>query len=425
MSLASIAAALRRIFTPDQQDSQCIRGVGSVIPGLPRFSFPYVFLDVETTGLDPEDDQIIQLSALRFTEEGQPDGVFNTYLNPGRQIPPGATQVNGITNRMVANAPAAEEVKAEFAAFCDGCLVIGYRVTFDLKFLYQTFGDVFRLRHYLDVWPMAREYLYAPDYKLETVSTSIGFRPKRGFHDALADCEATAAVLARLCRETDCIHPWVRSFYGGPDDAERAKRKEWDQWLTYSQPLYQKGEDARKEGRISEALRFYDQAKEASGVVYPFLFESYAMAYRKQRDFQNEIRILDEGIARLGEENCPALVERRGKAVQKLEASKAAELKAEEKARKRAERAERKQRELEEAKAAPKRQQNRPVLKLDDAGTILEEFPSVAAAARAAGITKKGIRDAAAGRQRHAGGFCWKYKYAQTDGTEPLEAETL
>jgi len=383
-------------------------------------------LDVETTGLDPEADQIIQLSALRFTEEGQPDGVFHTYLNPGRRIPPRATQINGITDRKVANAPTAEEVKAEFAAFCDGCLVIGYRVTFDLKFLYQAFGNPFRLRNYVDVLPMAREYLYAPDYKLETVSASIGFRPKRGFHDALADCEATAAVLARLSRETDCINPWMRSFYGGPDDAERARRREWDQWLTCSEPLYQKGEDARKAGRFAEALHFYDQAKEASGVVYPFLFESYAMAYRKQRDFQNEIRILDEGIARLGEDNCSALVERRGKAVQKLEAARAAELAAElaaeERARKRAERAERKQRKLEEAKAKPKRQQSKPILKLDDDGNILEEFPSVSAAERAVGVAAQGIRAAANGKQKHAGGFCWKYK---SDGTELSEAEAL
>lgn len=424
MPLSSIVAALRRVFSPERPDGRHVRDMGSVIPGLPHFSFPYVILDVETTGLDPEADQIIQLSALRFTEEGQPDGVFHTYLNPGRRIPPRATQINGITDRKVANAPTAEEVKTEFATFCDGCLVIGYRVTFDLKFLYQAFGNPFRLRNYVDVLSMAREYLYAPDYKLETVSASIGFRPKRGFHDALADCEATAAVLARLSRETDCINPWMRSFYGGPDDAERAKRKEWDQWLTYSEPLYQKGEDARKAGRFAEALHFYDQAKEASGVVYPFLFEAYAMAYRKQRDFQNEIRILDEGIARLGENNCPTLVERKGKAVQKLEAAKTAELEAEEKARKRAERAERKQKELEAAAARPKRQQNRPVLKLDDAGIILEEFPSVSAAAHAAGITTKGIRDAAVGRQQHAGGFRWKYKYAETDASEASEVES-
>ncbi len=424
MPLSSIAATLRRIFKPEPQDRQCIQTVDNASPGPACFSTPYVILDVETTGLDPEEDQIIQLSALRFTQEGQPDGTFNTYLNPGRRIPPRASQINGITNRMVANAPTAEELKAEFAAFCDGCLVVGYNVLFDLKFLYQAFGDAFRQRNYLDVLPLARNHLYAPNYKLETISISIGFQPKGGFHDSLGDCEATAAVLARLSSELGLMDAWMCRFYGGPTEAEKKKRAEWDQWLTYSQPLYQKGEDARKAGRLGEALRFYDQAKEASGVVYPFLFESYAMAYRKQRDFQNEIRILDEGIARLGENNCPTLVERRGKAVQKLEAAEAAELEAEKKARKCAERAERKQRELEEAATRPKRQQNRPVLKLDDAGTILEEFPSVSAAAHAAGITTKGIRDAVTGRQQHAGGFRWKYKYAETDGSETSEVKS-
>lgn len=54
--------------------------------------------------------------------------------------------------------------------------------------------------------------------------------------------------------------------------------------------------------------------------------------------------------------------------------------------------------------------QGKPILQLADNGTIIQEFGSVKAASRAVGVSAKSIRDAAKGIQKHAGGFCWKYK---------------
>ena len=54
--------------------------------------------------------------------------------------------------------------------------------------------------------------------------------------------------------------------------------------------------------------------------------------------------------------------------------------------------------------------QGKPILQLADNGTIIQEFGSVKAASRAVGVSEKSIRDAAKGIQKHAGGFCWKYK---------------
>ena len=65
--------------------------------------------------------------------------------------------------------------------------------------------------------------------------------------------------------------------------------------------------------------------------------------------------------------------------------------------------------------------QGKPILQLADNGTIIQEFGSVKAASRAVGVSEKSIRDAAKGVQKHAGGFCWKYKGDPTVESEPLQ----
>lgn len=69
----------------------------------------------------------------------------------------------------------------------------------------------------------------------------------------------------------------------------------------------------------------------------------------------------------------------------------------------------------EEEAAKPKKSGKRAVIQYSDDGTIIREFESVASAAKEVGIASKGIRDAANGVQKHAGGFCWRYADAVED----------
>lgn len=173
-------------------------------------SAPYVILDTETTGLNPSSDKIIQLSAIKYDPSGTPVDFYNTYLNPGRPIPAGASRVNGITDDMVSNAPKAEEVRQAFLTFLGELLIVGYNVNFDLRFLYSTFGDVFDGWGYVDALSIARASLWTSDYKLETVASCIGFQPTSSFHDSFTDCEAVAAVLQELGADLD---NWNKEFH--------------------------------------------------------------------------------------------------------------------------------------------------------------------------------------------------------------------
>lgn len=71
----------------------------------------------------------------------------------------------------------------------------------------------------------------------------------------------------------------------------------WDAGFKVGYPLWQRGEKERKEGNIEKAISFYDEARN-NGYFAPALYKSYAMAYRKLKDLDSEIEMLEEGIAR-------------------------------------------------------------------------------------------------------------------------------
>ena len=181
----------------------------------------YVILDIETTGLSPSKDDIIQLSAIQYDTTGSPICCFNSYINPLVPISDRISEITGITNNDLRNAPTAGQIEEEFLAFIGENLLVGYNVTFDLRFLNNAFHGVFHGRKYVDVLPMARNHFFTPDYKLETVAIDCGFCPKC-FHNSLTDCEAVAAVLHRINQPLDY---WVHTFNGAGNNYKFSKKE--------------------------------------------------------------------------------------------------------------------------------------------------------------------------------------------------------
>jgi ATP-dependent DNA helicase DinG len=96
--------------------------------------FPIVAFDLETTGLDPQHDKIIEIGAVRF-EGSRVLETYQTLINPQRAISPEITQLTSITNEMVRNAPLIEEIREEFADFLGTNPLLGHNIQFDLSFL--------------------------------------------------------------------------------------------------------------------------------------------------------------------------------------------------------------------------------------------------------------------------------------------------
>ena len=95
---------------------------------------PIVAFDLETTGLDPRHDRIIEIGAVKF-DGCQILETYQTLINPQRLISPEITQITSITNEMVRDAPLIEEVGEEFLEFIADSPVLGHNVQFDLSFL--------------------------------------------------------------------------------------------------------------------------------------------------------------------------------------------------------------------------------------------------------------------------------------------------
>lgn len=378
---------------------------------LPDLLKDFVVIDVETTGLSAYKDEIIQVSAVRYLNGKEADS-FSSYIRPTVSIPQRITQITGIRNDTVRNAPPFSAVQSELFSFIrQAPVVTGYNVSFDLRFLSAASGLSLLARWpYFDTLEYARLcYPGLPEYKLGSVCAHIGYRAN--FHNALNDCRACGAVLLHMCRTSfDLLNDSLT--LNCPTRPETPERIAWDEWYENGQIYYVRGEDERKAGNFETAIQYYEKAKECKH-VYPFLYNSYAMVYRKQSDYENEIRILEEGISRLGEDVGKDLVDRKRKAEQLLVSKQKANQLAEERAQRREAREARKLLEQEAASSKPKPVRTRPVLQMDDNGVVLQEFPSVASAARSVNVGSTSIHDAAVGIQKHAGGYCWKYKISE------------
>lgn len=94
----------------------------------------YVAFDIETTGLSPEHNEIIEIGALKV-REGKVVDRFIRFIESEAGIPPMITQLTGITNDMVEGAGNCGEVLPEFLEFCEQDTLIGHNVQFDFSFV--------------------------------------------------------------------------------------------------------------------------------------------------------------------------------------------------------------------------------------------------------------------------------------------------
>ncbi len=170
-------------------------------------AFPdtYCVIDVETTGRSPQWDHIIEVAALKISD-GQEVGRFSSLIQPPSL--PGGTYVDefiaaltGITDEMLAGAPFAPDVLAEFASFVGDMPVVGHYVGFDINFLCDSFDrylDRPFSNDYIDTLRVARKlHPEMPHHRLADLVDLFGI-PHNDAHRAMGDVEATAECFARL-----------------------------------------------------------------------------------------------------------------------------------------------------------------------------------------------------------------------------------
>ncbi|MGN0667530.1 MAG: exonuclease domain-containing protein [Huintestinicola sp.] len=163
----------------------------------------YISFDLETTGLSPKNDSIIELSAVRF-RNFKPVAAFSTLVNPLVDIPATVARITGIHDDDVCDAPLIHEVMQSFTEFIGKDDMVGHNIrTFDLKFLYK-FG--FEMdessRSYYDTLSMARKIIpegSVENNKLETLLDHFGITRSTA-HRGLSDSVAEGILFAVLLR---------------------------------------------------------------------------------------------------------------------------------------------------------------------------------------------------------------------------------
>ena len=154
-----------------------------------------VALDIETTGLDPQKDAIIEIGAIRF-RGSRIEGEYHTLLHPGRSIPRNVVDLTGITDAMVARAPRAIEKLPELEEFVGDDPVVGHNVRFDLSFLRA--GKILRYNEAVDTYPIASVLMpTATRYNLGALARQLGI-VLPATHRALDDTRVTVALYQAL-----------------------------------------------------------------------------------------------------------------------------------------------------------------------------------------------------------------------------------
>jgi DNA polymerase III epsilon subunit family exonuclease len=158
---------------------------------------PFVVFDTETTSRDPKTGELVEIAAVRV-QGGEVTDRFETLVKPTRGIV--GKQVHGLTDADVKDAPAPAAAARAFLDWAGDDILVGHNVGFDIGFLEAALADGTRLEpgEYLDTLVLARAgYPDVDAYKLTDLVAffELAVEPT---HRALADAEATAALLLRM-----------------------------------------------------------------------------------------------------------------------------------------------------------------------------------------------------------------------------------
>ncbi len=162
----------------------------------------FIIFDIETTGLSPLTCGITQIGAMRY-KAGEITDRFDTFVNPGMPIPARITELTGITDEMVLNAPSEDAAVKAFLDFAAGDMLVAHNASFDVSFIRRVASDnriVFD-NAYLDTVALSR-YLN-PDvsnHKLDTLAKYFKLG-EFDHHRADADTEMLAGIFGCMANK--------------------------------------------------------------------------------------------------------------------------------------------------------------------------------------------------------------------------------
>lgn len=194
----------------------------------------YVAIDIETTGLNPKTDRIIEIGAIKIVD-GKTSDTFQTLINPRKNLSEFIENLTGIRDEDLQDAPDIDEVMNEFLDFCDGFILLGHNIMFDYSFIKKNavnLGMEFE-KEGIDTLRIARKVLSNLEKKSLSYLCKYYKIENKNHHRALDDALAAVALYEKMTLD-----------FGSKEDREVFL----PQKLTY---------DAKKEGPITRAQKKY------------------------------------------------------------------------------------------------------------------------------------------------------------------------
>ena len=162
---------------------------------------PIAVIDFETTGMSPSQGARATEVAIVLLEGGQVVDRFQSLMKTGAWIPPFITELTGISNAMLQDAPSADTVMRDAARFVGKAPMVAHNASFDSKFWQAELqlADVPAPQPFACTVLLSRRlYPDAPTHKLGPLVQHLGLPRAERAHRALADAEMAAALLARM-----------------------------------------------------------------------------------------------------------------------------------------------------------------------------------------------------------------------------------
>lgn len=188
------------------------------------FDEEYIVFDIETTGFGAQTERITEIGAVRVVN-GEKKDEFDIFVNPEKPIPPRITELTGITDEMVADAPQEKEALEQFFAFCGDCKVlVAHNAGFDTSFIKaacRRTGLTYDFSH-IDTVPMCRSMLpELSKFTLDRVARHLKL-PEFNHHRACDDARVLADIFLCLCKmakDKDGVEriDQLNTTYGGGD----------------------------------------------------------------------------------------------------------------------------------------------------------------------------------------------------------------
>ena len=159
--------------------------------------------DLETTGLSPSyGDRITEIGAIKLCGN-KLCGVFQTLVNPERNIPDTIVEITGITNEMVCDKPTISQVLPLFVDFIGEDILVAHNAKFDTSFLryeLKECGINKNFETYCTLLNSRKEVKTSANFKLSTLKNHFNLKPMGAMHRALSDAYVTAQLYLKLTK---------------------------------------------------------------------------------------------------------------------------------------------------------------------------------------------------------------------------------